>query len=114
MNVPFVDLKTQYQSIAGEIDQAMAAVLANTDFILGKDVELFEQEFADFCEAKYAVGLDSGLSALELALRAYGIGEGDEVITVSHTFIATVSAISCTGAHPVLVDIDRDTYNIDP
>ena len=114
MNIPFVDLKTQYQSIAEEIDQAMSAVLTNSDFILGKDVELFEQEFADFCEAKYAVGLDSGLSALELALRAYGIGEGDEVITVSHTFVATVSAISCTGAQPVLVDIDRDTYNIDP
>lgn len=113
MIVPFVDLKTQYQSIAGEIDQAMAAVVVNADFVLGRDVGLFEQEFADYCEAKYAVGLDSGLSALELALRAYGIGEGDEVITVSHTFIATVSAISCTGARPVLVDINRDTYNID-
>lgn len=113
MIVPFVDLKTQYQSIAGEIDQAMAAVVVNADFVLGKDVGLFEQEFADYCEASCAVGLDSGLSALELTLRAYGIGEGDEVITVSHTFIATVSSISCTGARPVLVDIDRDTYNID-
>jgi dTDP-4-amino-4,6-dideoxygalactose transaminase len=113
MLVPFVDLKTQYKTIAAEVNEAIERVVDNADFILGRDVELFEREFADFCDAKYAVGLDSGTSALELALRAYGIGEGDEVITVSHTFIATVSAISYTGAAPVLVDVDRDTYNID-
>lgn len=113
MFVPFVDLKAQYKTIAADVDAAMQRVVANADFILGKDVELFEQEFADFCESKHAVGIDSGTSALELALRAYEIGEGDEVITPSHTFIATACAISYTGARPVLVDVDRATYNID-
>jgi len=113
MIVPFVDLKAQYQTISGQVNDAIGRVVADADFVLGKDVELFEREFADFCEAQYAVGVDSGTSALELALRAYGIGEGDEVITVSHTFLATVAAISYTGARPVLVDIDRDSHNID-
>jgi dTDP-4-amino-4,6-dideoxygalactose transaminase len=113
MKVPFVDLKAQYQTISSQVDEAIRRVVDETDFVLGRDVDLFEQEFADFCEAEYAVGVDSGTSALELALRAYGIGEGDEVITVSHTFLATVAAISYTGARPVLVDIDRDSYNID-
>lgn len=113
MAIPFVDLKAQYAAISVEVDEALHSVVTNADFILGTDVELFEQEFASFCEADYAVGVDSGTSALELALRVYEIGEGDEVITVSHTFIATVAAISYTGARPILVDIDRDTYNID-
>lgn len=113
MIVPFVDLKAQYLAIASEVEEAMHRVVADTDFILGADVELFEQEFARFCEAEYAVGVDSGTSALELALRACGVGEGDEVITVSHTFIATAAAISYTGARPVLIDIDPDTYNMD-
>src|SRR5512144_264482 len=106
MIVPFVDLKAQYAAIGVEVDEALHNVVTNTDFILGKDVDRFEEEFASFCEAEYAVGVDSGTSALELVLRAYGIGEGDEVITVSHTFIATVAAISYTGARPVLIDID--------
>jgi dTDP-4-amino-4,6-dideoxygalactose transaminase len=114
MVIPFVDLKAQYAAIGVEVDEALHNVVTNTDFILGKDVERFEQEFAGFCDAEYGVGVDSGTSALELALRAYGIGEGDEVITVSHTFIATVAAITYTGARPVLVDVDPDTYNIDP
>jgi dTDP-4-amino-4,6-dideoxygalactose transaminase len=114
MIVPFVDLKAQYQTIASQMDEAISRVVADADFVLGRDVEVFEREFADFCEAEYAVGVDSGTSALELALRAHGIGEGTEVITVSHTFIATVTSISYTGARPVLVDVDRDTYNIDP
>jgi len=113
MNVPFVDLKAQYQTIAAEVEEAMRRVVAKADFILGEDVELFEEEFARYCEAKYAVGLDSGISALELALRAFGIGAGDEVITVSHTFIATVSSISFTGARPVFVDVDPKTYTMD-
>src|SRR4029079_3469516 len=112
MNVPFVDLKAQYRTIAAPIDEAMRRIVTSADFILGRDVGLFESEFAEFCEAEYAVGVDSGTSALELALRAYGIGEGDEVITVSHTFIATVSAISYTGARPVLVDIAPDNFHI--
>jgi dTDP-4-amino-4,6-dideoxygalactose transaminase len=114
MQVPLVDLKAQHRTIAAEVDEAMRRVIADTDFILGKEVELFEQEFAAYCEAKYAVGLDSGISALELALRAYGIGQGDEVVTVSHTFIATVSSISFTGATSVFVDVDPVTYNLEP
>ncbi len=82
-------------------------------FILGPDVKRFEEEFAAFCEAKAAVGVDSGTSALELALRAYDIGPGDEVITAANTFIATVLAISYVGAKPILVDVDPNTYNID-
>ncbi|MEW5961319.1 MAG: DegT/DnrJ/EryC1/StrS family aminotransferase, partial [Chloroflexota bacterium] len=100
--VPFVDLAAQYNFIKDEINTAMANVLQKTDFILGQEVELFEKEFAAFCEVDYAVGVDSGTSALELALRACGIGPGDEVITVANTFIATTLAISYTGATPVL------------
>ncbi|GAH83655.1 unnamed protein product, partial [marine sediment metagenome] len=112
--VNFVDLKAQYWSIASEIDAAMADIVHNTAFILGKGVSSFEEEFAHYCQAKYAVGVDSGTSALEMALRAYGIGSGDEVITAANTFIATALAISYTGAKPVLVDIDPQTYNMDP
>lgn len=112
--VPFVDLKAQDAPISSEIESAMSRVISNGDFILGKDVEAFEREFADYCGAKHAVGLDTGISALELSLRALGVGVGDEVITVSHTFIATASAISFTGAKPVFVDIDPLTYNLDP
>ena len=111
--IPFVDLAAQYTILADEINAAMANVLRSTSFILGQDVDLFEQEFAAFCEAEYAIGVDSGTSALELLLRAYDIGAGDEVITVANTFIATTLAISYTGAIPVLVDIDPKTYNID-
>lgn len=111
--VPFVDLEAQYRSIAPQIDAAMAEVIHNTAFILGKDVSLFEGEFAQYCQVKFAVGVDSGTSALELALRAFGIGTGDEVITAANTYIATALAISHTGARPVLVDIDPQTFNID-
>jgi dTDP-4-amino-4,6-dideoxygalactose transaminase len=113
-NIPFVDLGAQYQSIAGEVNDAIARVLRQCDFILGKDVELLEREFADYCQASYAVGLDNGMSALELALEAYGIGPGDEVIAPANTFIATVLSISNAGAQPVLVDVDPRTYQIDP
>ncbi|MCB0194327.1 MAG: DegT/DnrJ/EryC1/StrS family aminotransferase [Anaerolineae bacterium] len=111
--VPFVDLAVQHQALETEINEVISKVLHRTNFILGDDVALFEQEFADFCETGYAVGADSGTSALELALRAYGIGPGDEVITVANTFIASALAISYTGATPVLVDIDPQTYNMD-
>jgi dTDP-4-amino-4,6-dideoxygalactose transaminase len=113
LQVPFVDLAAQYATIAEEIDEAISKVLRRTDFILGQDVGLFEQEFAAFCETEYAVGVDSGTSALELALRAYGIGPGDEVVTAANTFIATALAISYTGATPVLVDVDPQTYTMD-
>ncbi|HEY7357458.1 MAG TPA: DegT/DnrJ/EryC1/StrS family aminotransferase [Ktedonobacterales bacterium] len=114
MLVPFLDLKAQMASIRSEIDAAVARVLDSCHFILGEEVTAFEEEFAAFCETRECVGLDSGISALELGLRAAGVGPGDEVITVSHTFIATVSAISFTGATPVLVDVRPDTYLLDP
>jgi len=111
--VPFVDLAAQYSTIAAEVNEATSKVIRDADFILGRDVKLFEEEFAAFCEAKYAVGVDSGTSALELALRAYNIGPGDEVVTAANTFIATALAISHAGARPVLVDVDPLTHTID-
>jgi dTDP-4-amino-4,6-dideoxygalactose transaminase len=111
--VPFIDLAVQYATVAEEINAALARVQQDADYILGRDVGMFETEFAAFCAAQYAVGVDSGTSGLELALRAYGIGPGDEVITVANTFIATALAVSDTGATPVLVDIDPQTYTMD-
>lgn len=113
IRIPFVDLVAQHTAIDAEVVDATMRVLRNADFILGRDVERFEEEFARFCGSSYGIGVDSGTSALELALRAYGIGAGDEVITVANTFIATVLAISDTGATPVLVDIDPATHTID-
>lgn len=113
MQVPFVDLAAQYQRIAPAVHQAIDQVLQRTDFILGQDVAAFEEEFAAYCGVQHGVGLDSGLSALELLLRAYDIGPGDEVITPANTFIATLLAISSVGATPILVDIDPQTYMID-
>ncbi len=92
----------------------MGRVMVDSDFILGADVAAFEEEFAAYCEAGHCVGLDSGMSALELGMRALGIGQGDEVITPAGSFIASSSAISFTGATPVWVDVDPLTYNIDP
>jgi dTDP-4-amino-4,6-dideoxygalactose transaminase len=112
--VPFVDLKAQHTSIAIDVDAAISRVIASSDFILGAEVEAFEDEFASYCEAEHAVGVDSGISALELGMRALGIGSGDEVITPAGSFIASSSAISFTGATPVWVDIEPRTYNIDP
>lgn len=114
IRVDFVDLAAQYRAIEPEVNEAIAKVLRETDFVLGRAVEAFEREFAAFCEAEHAVGMDSGTSALELALRACRIGPGDEVITVANTFIATALAISHAGATPVLVDVDPQTYTMDP
>jgi dTDP-4-amino-4,6-dideoxygalactose transaminase len=111
--VPFVDLAAQYRDISAEISDAVATVFKRTDFILGKAVEEFEAEFANYCGVSEAVAVDSGLSALQLSLRAYGIVPGDEVITVANTFIATALAISHAGATPVLVDVHPETYNMD-
>ena len=113
MSVPFVDLKAQHRSLVCELQHAISAVLQRGDFILGEDVRLLEEEFAGYCEAQYAVGVSSGTAALELALRAFEIGPGDEVVTGANTFIATAAAISYAGAKPVLVDIDAQSYNID-
>lgn len=114
MKVPFVDLQAEYQALKADIDAAVAGVLNRSDYVLGQAVKEFETAFADYCGASYAVGVDSGYSALELILRAYGIGAGDEVITAANTFIATALAISNCGARPVLVDADPETYNLDP
>lgn len=114
MQVPFVDLRAQHASVKDEVEPAMGRVMDQAAFVLGEEVERFEKEYATFCEAEFAVGVDSGISALELTLRAIGVGEGDEVITVPNTFIATASSISFTGAKPVFVEIDPETYNIDP
>lgn len=111
--VPFVDLRIQYAALEDEVNRAVTKVMRDADFILGRDVKLFEEEFAGYCEATYGIGVDSGTSALELILRACEIGPGDEVITVANTFIATVLAISSTGATPVLVDVDPATYTLD-
>jgi dTDP-4-amino-4,6-dideoxygalactose transaminase len=112
-SVPFVDLTAQYDSLAAELEETSRRVLRSTDYILGHELGLFEEEFAAFCATGHAVGVDSGTSALELALRAYGIGVGDQVITAANTFIATALAISYTGATPVLVDADPQTYTLD-
>jgi dTDP-4-amino-4,6-dideoxygalactose transaminase len=112
--VPFVDLHADYRALAEPIDAAIAGVLERSDFVLGGAVEEFEAAFAAYCDVGHAVGVDCGLSALELILKAYGIGPGDEVITAANTFIATAFAIDLCGARPVFVDIGPDTYNIDP
>lgn len=113
MNIPFVDLQSQYQTLKSEVDPAVLAVMQRGDFILGGAVTEFEREFAAYCGVAHCVGVDSGYSALELIIRAYDIGLGDEVITAANTFIATTLAISNAGATPVLVDCDPQTYNID-
>lgn len=112
--IPLVDLKAQYRQIKPEIDEAIERVLTNTSFILGAEVQSFEQAFSAFCNVQHAIGTSSGTSALHLALLACGVGPGDEVITTPFTFIATTESISYTGAKPVFVDIDRKSYNLDP
>ncbi len=112
--VPFVDLRREYQSIKEEILSSIERVLEKGQFILGQEVSFFEDEFADYCGVKYGVGVASGTDALYLALKAAGIGEGDEVITVSHSFVATALAITFTGAKPLFIDIDPETYTMDP
>ena len=107
-------MKAQYQSIKVEIDAAVARVLDNAQFILGTEVAAFEQDFAAYCGATECIALNSGTSALHLALLAAGIGSGDEVITVPFTFVASVAAVLYAGARPVLVDIDRHSFNMDP
>jgi dTDP-4-amino-4,6-dideoxygalactose transaminase len=104
--VRFVDLQAQIRSLQGALSDAIQEVIRRGDFILGEAVTAFESEWARYCGVRHAVGVDSGLSALELALRAAGIGEGDEVITQANTFIATVGAVMAVGARPVLVDCD--------
>src|SRR2546421_9610167 len=113
MQISLVDLHAQYQTIKQEVLAAFEEVLEGMQLFLGPQSQAFEQEFAAFCECEEAVGVSSGTDALVLALRACGIGHGDEVVTVSNTFIATVEAIALVGATPVFVDIDPNTYTID-
>lgn len=113
-NIPLVDLKVQYQNIKSEVNSAIKGVLESTHYILGEKVKRFEKKFAKFTDSKYAVGVSSGLSALELGMRALGIGPDDEVITPVNSFIASSSAISFTGATPILLDCEEDSFNMDP
>ena len=112
--IPFLDLKAQYASIKPEIDGAIMKILESSQFVLGEEVAGFERDFAAYCGAKHAIAVNTGTSALHLALLAAGVGAGDEVITIPFTFVATVSAICYTGAKPVFVDIDPVTFTMDP
>lgn len=113
MHIPLVDLRAQYHTIKDEITVALGDVLENMQLFLGTQMLAFEREFAAYCGCRHGVGLSSGTDALILALRACGIGPGDEVITVANTFIATVEAIAVVGATPVFVDVDPETFTLD-
>lgn len=112
--IKYLDLQAQYRAIQPEIDAAIHEVIENSAFVLGKAVADFETSFAAYCHVDHCVGVNSGTSALLLAMRGLEIGAGDEVITAANTFIATVSAIALSGAKPVLVDVDPVSRNIDP
>ena len=112
MNVPLVDLQAQFESLRAELMPTIEQVLASGQLFLGPHTRAFEDEFAAYCGARYAVAVANGTDALQLALRAAEIGPDDEVITVSHTFIATIEAIHHVGARPVLVDVDPQTFTI--
>lgn len=114
MNVPFLDLKTPHIELEDELVSVFRDCLRNASFVGGSQVQGFEEEFAQFCESQYCIAVNSGTDALRFALIAAGIGPGDEVITVPNTFIATTEAISQTGASIAFVDIDEQTYNMDP
>ena len=112
--IPFLDLKAQYRQIKPQVAEAVMRVLESGQFVLGPEVEAFEERFADYCDARHCCAVNSGTSALHLALLAAGVGPGDEVITVSMTFVATVASILYSGARPVYVDVDPVTWTMDP
>jgi len=112
--VPMVDLKAQLERIRPEVNAAVSRILSSTAFVFGEDIRLFEEEFARYCDTTDACAVANGTDALHLALRAYGIRSGDEVVTVANTFIATGEAVLLVGATPVFVDIDPVTYTMDP
>ncbi len=113
MRIPFIDLNAQYAEIKKDLQASFDAIMKRGDFILGKEVVLFEKEFAGYSKRKFALGVNSGTDALFLGLLSLGIGKGDEVIVPAFTYIATAFAVTYTGARPVFVDISRDSYNID-
>lgn len=112
-DIPLVDLKAQYRTIRDEVRAAIDGVLDSMQLTIGPNVKAFDQEFAAFCGTRHAIGVGSGTDAIQLAVRALGISAGDEVITVSHTFFATVEAVLYSGARPILVDVDEKTFNMD-
>jgi len=114
MKIPFVDLRAQHEELAEEINIAIKEIIDMSSFIGGDRVEAFERNFALFCGARHAIACASGTDALKLALMGVGVQTGEEVITVPNTFIATIEAITMIGAHPIFVDIDRQTYNLSP
>ncbi|MDU7215304.1 DegT/DnrJ/EryC1/StrS family aminotransferase [Clostridium sp.] len=114
MNIPLIDLKAQYESIAKDLNEATLGVLSSAGYIMGKNVLELERKFAEYTETKYAISVGNGTDALVIALKALGIKEGDEVITTPFTFFATAESISAVGAIPVFVDIVKETFNIDP
>jgi dTDP-4-amino-4,6-dideoxygalactose transaminase len=112
--IPLVDLKAQYATIRDEVRRAIDEVLESMQLTIGPNVKAFDQEFAQYIGAKHSIGVGSGTDALQLAIRACGVSGGDEVITVSHTFFATVEAILYANARPILVDVDEKTMLMDP
>lgn len=112
MNIPLIDLKAQYNSLAEELNKATIDVLSSANYIMGKNVLEFEKEFADFIGVKHAISVGNGTDALVVSLKAMGIGEGDEVITTPFTFFATAESISAVGATPVFVDVNKEDFNI--
>ena len=114
MNIALSDLKAQYKSIAEDLDRVTKEVLSSAGYIMGKNVIGFEKEFAEYIGTKHAISVGNGTDALVIALKALGIGEGDEVITSTFTYFASAECISAVGATPVFVDVEKDTFNIDP
>lgn len=114
MEIPFVDLRAQYASIHSEMQVAMSAVVSDCDFILGREVQRFEENFAGYLGIRHAIGVGNGLDSLRLALEAFDVGDRDEVIVPAHTYIATALAVSAVGASPVLVEVQDTSFNIDP
>ena len=114
MRVPLLDIPASYEKILQDVETNINQVIQSGQFVLGPIVEELEQKIATYCESKYAVGVSSGTDALLISLMAAGIGEGDEVITTRFTFFAPAGSISRLGARPVFVDIEQDTFNIDP
>jgi len=114
MNIPLIDLKAQYKSIAEDLDRVTKEVLSSANYIMGKNVIEFEKEFAEYIGVKHAISVGNGTDALVIALKSLGIGSGDEVITSTFTYFASAEAISAVGATPVFVDVEKETFNIDP